>query len=65
MLSGSSKNHTTSRNSLREILLILLVFLLLALLIWRWFDYRIARLHQPGPIQVSGMHIDKNPMSNF
>jgi hypothetical protein len=60
MLSGSSKNHTTSRNSLREILLILLVFLLLALLIWRWFDYRIARITQPTPSKGYGLVIDKN-----
>lgn len=36
-------------------LAIVLVFLLLSLVVWRWFDYQIARLSFPNPKSETGI----------
>ena len=44
MLSEQSNQPAPRRSSL-IIIIVLLVFVLLAILVWRWFDYAIARLN--------------------
>lgn len=56
MISDHAKTQMSTRNTARDILVILLVFVLLALAIWRWFDYRIARIHQSEPSPAVGLY---------
>ena len=56
MISDQAKSQMSTRNTARDILVILLVFILLALAIWRWFDYRIARIHQYDSSPAVGLY---------
>jgi hypothetical protein len=41
-----SKPSFITLKGLRNILLIILSFLLLAIIVWRWFDWKIEKIHQ-------------------
>jgi hypothetical protein len=41
-----TRSFIPSKNSWQNILLIILSFLLLAIIVWRWFDWKIEKIHQ-------------------
>lgn len=62
MITENAKSQSSTRHTARDILVILLVFILLALLIWKWFDYRIARIHQYDSSPAVGLY-DTHPFT--
>lgn len=60
MITNNAKNQSSTRNTVRDIVVILLVFILLAIVIWKWFDYRIARIHFQDPTPGVGLY-DTHP----
>jgi hypothetical protein len=56
---NSAKFLPPQRKPHWQTLAIILVFLLLALIVWRWFDYQIARLTFPSNKGVSGVLTQK------
>jgi hypothetical protein len=41
-----TRSFITPKTSWQNILLIILSFLLLAIVVWRWFDWKIEKIHQ-------------------
>jgi hypothetical protein len=46
MNASSSKQPFITPKGLRNMLLIILSFVLLAIVVWRWFDWKIEKIHQ-------------------
>jgi hypothetical protein len=44
MISDTANNLPKREKTWRDMMIIVLVFILLAILVWRWFDFRIASL---------------------
>jgi hypothetical protein len=41
-----TNSFISQKNCWQNILLIILSFLLLAIIVWRWFDWKIEKIHQ-------------------
>jgi hypothetical protein len=46
MNSSPTKQRFITPKGLRNMLLIILSFVLLAIVVWRWFDWKIEKIHQ-------------------
>ncbi|HZV68415.1 MAG TPA: hypothetical protein VFG10_02695 [Saprospiraceae bacterium] len=60
MISKSTNKGQHASRTLRDILVIILVFILLTAIIWRWFDYRIARINHPATRSSHVINVNNN-----